>query len=119
MWWSRVPFDSEVWKASEDWSARHDMSYDLIYGSILEGKSAAEVTELLSSPMTPNKRVTYTNSTPIRAHVVETWLYFIGSVTYALGIGPSSAFLELEITDGKVTSVRKERTLRRYDRTID
>jgi hypothetical protein len=105
MWWNRVPFDAEAWKAGEDRSARYDMSYHLIYGGLVDGKTAAEVTELLGRPMTTDKRVGYTNSTPIRVYVVETWYYDLGEEKYVLRLGPNGAILAVELTDGKVTRV--------------
>jgi hypothetical protein len=110
-WSDRVPFDADDWKATDDSQKRYHMSWDLIHGSILEGKTPSEVEELLGEPMTKdivgNNPVMPRFKNPHVKRGVETWYYSLGYEPYDPGLGPSGAVLAVDFRKGKVFDVRK------------
>jgi hypothetical protein len=110
-WKARVPFDSDAWKATRDTEARYHMSWDLVHGNALKGKTTSEVEELLGEPGTKDhfgdSPTMPKFSHPHFERGVETWYYGLGGEKYDSGIGPSGAVLAVDFKDGKVFDVRK------------
>lgn len=109
-WLHHAPFNSEAWKATEDSEVRYHMSWDLVHGSILTGKTPSEVENLLGKPMridVMGDKPLPMFSTPHFKRGVETWYYDLGGERYAFTIGPSGAVLAVDFQGGKVFDVRK------------
>jgi hypothetical protein len=108
VWWNHVPFDSAAWKATTHPGPRYDMSWELVHGNVLLGKTGPEVEALLGKPgekdvfgdvpMMPKF------STPHFKRGVETWYYDLGAEKYESGLG---AVLAVDFWGGKVFDVRK------------
>jgi hypothetical protein len=110
-WRDHIPFNSEAWKEAEHLEVRYHMSWDLVHGNVLKGKTTDEVEGLLGKPGT--KDVFSDNptmpkfSTPHFERGVETWYYSLGAEWYEFSIGPSGAILAVDFKNGKVFDVRK------------
>jgi len=106
-----IPFDSAAWKATDDDEVRYHMSWDLVHGYVLKGKTPAEVEELLGRPMDKDtfgdKPTMPKFSTPHFKRGVETWYYNLGGEKYELSSGPDGAVLAVDFQNGKVFDVRK------------
>lgn len=110
-WRDHIPFDSQVWKETEDTDVRYHMSWDLVHGKILEGKTTDEVEELLGKPGTKDAFGDAPTmpkfSTPQFERGDEIWYYNLGGEKYEFSIGPSGAVLAVDFKNGKVFDVRK------------
>jgi hypothetical protein len=110
-WWNSKPFDSSTWKSTKDSSVRYAMSWDLVYGGVLTGKTSAEVEELLGAPMTTDTGGTASLpkfQAPDFGPGVDTWYYDIWQTGYWWAdIGPYGAVLAIDFREGKVVGVRK------------
>jgi hypothetical protein len=110
-WSDRVPFDADAWKATDDTEKRYHMSWDLIHGSILKGKTPSEVKDLLGEPMMKDifksDRALPMFDSPHVKRGVETWYYSLGGELYNPGLGPSGAVLAVDFRNGAVFDVRK------------
>jgi hypothetical protein len=110
-WRDHTPFDCAVWKETEDSEVRYHMSWDLVHGNILKGKTTDEVVDLLGMPMTKDafddKPTMPMFSNPHFKRGVKTWYYNLGNEMYELSIGPEGAVLAVDFKAGKVFDVRK------------
>jgi hypothetical protein len=110
-WSTRVPFDPAAWKATQDSEARYHMSWGLVHGDVLNGKTAPEAEQLLGEPMTKDVFQSASAmpmfSNPHVQRGVETWYYDLGGELYDPGLGPSGAVLAVDFRGGKVFDVRK------------
>jgi outer membrane protein assembly factor BamE (lipoprotein component of BamABCDE complex) len=87
------------------------MSWDLMHGGILKGKTPSEVEELLGEPMMKDTfrsdRALPMFDSPHAKRGVETWYYSLGNELYDSGLGPSGAVLAVDFRKDKVFDVRK------------
>ena len=106
---NRKPFNSEAWKAA-DASTRYDLSWDLIHGDVLTGKSPAEVEDLLGEPtnndVVQSGRLPLYDAGPAKPGSVV-WYYNLGSEKYEFQLGPSGTVLIIGFENGAVAWVRK------------
>jgi hypothetical protein len=103
------PFNPEAWKAA-DASTRYDLSWDLIHGDVLTGKSQAEVLDLLGEPSI--KQEFQLGELPLHGDGPAppgsaNWYYDLGSEKYEFQLGPSGAVLIVRFESGVVTQVRR------------